>query len=113
MHEMSICEGIREVLCDTAQKHAVDRIARVRLEIGRFSGIEREALLFAFDVVMRGSPAEGAALEIIDVEGRALCFDCSQEVTVQDRLDPCPHCGSGKLMPTGGDEMRIKDLEAA
>jgi hydrogenase nickel incorporation protein HypA/HybF len=35
-----------------------------------------------------------------------------REVEIDDRLSPCPNCGGGKLMPTGGDEMRIKDLEA-
>lgn len=112
MHEMSLCEGIRTVLEDQARSHAVARITRVRLEIGRFAGVEKPALSFAWDVVMRGSPAEGAALEMIDLPGRAMCFDCAEEVEIEDRLAPCPLCGSGKLMPVGGDEMRIKDLEA-
>ncbi len=112
MHEMSLCEGIRSVLEQQATAHNVAKITKVRLEIGQFAGVEKPALEFAFDVVMRGSPAEGAALEMIDVPGKAMCFDCAQEVEIEDRLAPCPKCGGGKLMPTGGDEMRIKDLEA-
>ena len=112
MHEMSLCEGIREVVEAQARAHAVMRVTRVRLEVGRFAGVERQALEFAWDVVMRGSPAEGAALEILDLPGRAHCFDCAREVDIHDRLDPCPDCGGGKLIPTGGQEMRIKDLEA-
>ncbi len=111
MHEMSLAEGIREVIEDQARKHAFERVRRLRLEIGRFAGVEKEALAFAFDVVMRGSPAEGAMLEMIDLPGRALCYDCGELVELADRLDPCPNCGSGKLMPQGGDEMRIKDME--
>lgn len=113
MHETSLCEGIREVVEDQARTHDVARVTRVRVEIGRFAGVEKPALAFAFDVVMRGSVAEGAALEMIDLPGRAMCFDCGREVEIEDRLDPCPSCGGGKLMPMGGDEMRIKDLEAA
>ncbi len=113
MHEMSLCEGIREVIEDQARVHDVSKVTRVRVEIGRFSGVEKPALAFAFDVVMRGSVAEGAALELLDVPGRAMCFDCGEEVEIADRLDPCPNCGGGRLMPTGGDEMRIKDREAA
>jgi hydrogenase nickel incorporation protein HypA/HybF len=112
MHEMSLCEGIRGVIEDQARRHALTRIRRVRLEIGRFAGVEKAALAFAFDVVMRGSPAEGAALEMPDLPGRAWCFDCAQAVAVEDRLAPCPRCGGGRLLPEGGDEMRIKDLEA-
>jgi hydrogenase nickel incorporation protein HypA/HybF len=112
MHEMSLVEGMREILENQARAHAVDRITRVRVEIGRFAGVEKPALEFAWDVVMRGSKAEGAELIMLDLPGRAMCFDCAHEVEIDDRLSPCPDCGGGKLMPTGGDEMRIKDLEA-
>lgn len=113
MHEMSLCEGIREVIEDQARVHDFTKVTRVRVEIGQFSCVEKTALAFAFDVVMRGSVAEGAALEMLDVPGKAMCLDCVEEVEIADRLAPCPRCGGGKLMPTGGDEMRLKDLEAA
>ncbi|WP_238365342.1 hydrogenase maturation nickel metallochaperone HypA [Mesobacterium pallidum] len=113
MHEMSICEGIRNVVDKAASDPGIARVTRVRLEIGRFAGVEKPALEFAWEVVMRGSKAEGAALEIIDLPGKALCYDCMKSVEIADRLDPCPDCGGGKLMPDGGDEMRIKDMEVA
>ena len=113
MHEMSLCEGMRQVIEEQARAHAVQRISRVRVEIGRFAGVETDALHFAFDVVMRGSVAEGAELVTLNLPGRALCYDCMKEVEIADRLDPCPLCGGGKLMPQVGDEMRIKDLEVA
>lgn len=111
MHEMSLAEGIRQVIEDQTRAHKVTRVTRVRLEIGRFAGVEKPALDFAFDVVMRGSVAEGAELIMLDLPGQALCYDCGKAVEIDDRLAPCPLCGSGKVMPTGGDEMRIKDLE--
>ena len=111
MHEMSLCEGIREVVEAQAEAHAAKKVTRVRLEIGRFAGVEKPALEFAFDVVMRGSVAEGATLDMIDLPGTATCFDCARDVEIEDRFAPCPRCGGGRLMPKGGDEMRIKDLE--
>jgi hydrogenase nickel incorporation protein HypA/HybF len=62
---------------------------------------------------MRGSVAEGAALEMIDLPGKAHCYDCGGTVEIENRLDPCPECGGGRLMPVSGDEMRIRDLEIA
>ncbi len=111
MHEMSLCEGILQVLEEQAVLQSFREVRRVRLEIGRFAGIEPEALRFGFDVVTKGSLAEGAALEIVELPGRAHCFDCGKTVELEDRLAPCPKCGGGRLSPTGGDEMRIKDLE--
>ena len=111
MHEMSLCEGIRQVIEDQARAHDIARVKRVRVEVGRFSGVEKPALEFAVDVVMRGSVAEGARLEMIDLPGRAMCYDCMKEVEIAARLDPCPDCAGGRLMPVAGEEMRIKDLE--
>ena len=113
MHEMSLAEGIRSIVIDQARAHGFARVTVLRLEIGRFAGVEKPALDFAFDVVMRGSPAEGARMEMIDLPGRALCYDCMKTVEIADRLAPCPDCGGGKLIPNGGDEMRIKDMEVA
>jgi hydrogenase nickel incorporation protein HypA/HybF len=111
MHEMSLAEGIRSIVLDQARAHGFARVTVMRLEIGRFAGVEKPALEFAFDVVMRGSPAQGARLEMIDLPGRAMCYDCLKPVEIDDRLAPCPLCGGGRLLPEGGDEMRIRDME--
>ena len=103
MHEMSLAEGIRGIVLDQARVHGFTAVTVLRLEIGRFAGVEKPALEFAFDVVMRGSPAEAA--------GQALCYDCRMTVQIDDRLAPCPLCGGGRLLPQGGDEMRIRDME--
>ena len=113
MHEMSLCEGIRRVVDQASASDDITRVTRVRLEIGQFAGVEKDALSFAWDVVMRGSKAEGAVLEMLDLPGKAMCFDCVKTVEIKDRFDPCPECGGGRLLPEGGDEMRIKDMEVA
>lgn len=111
MHEMSLCAGILEILAAESRRHAFSKVRRVRLEIGRFAGVEIEALRFGFDVVAKGSLADGATLEIVEVPGEARCLDCGAAVEVDDRLAPCPLCGGERLVPTGGDGMRIRDLE--
>jgi hydrogenase nickel incorporation protein HypA/HybF len=111
MHELSLAEGIRSIVEDQARTHGFSRVTRLRLEIGRFAGVEKPALAFAWDVVMKGSPAEGAELEMCDLPGLALCYGCMKTVEIDSRLSPCPLCGGGKLIPQGGDEMRVKDME--
>ncbi|WP_444452412.1 hydrogenase maturation nickel metallochaperone HypA [Rhodobacter capsulatus] len=111
MHEMSIVEGIRTAIEEAGRANGFSKVTKVRLEIGRLAGVERSALEFAFDVVLRGSLAEGAELQILDIPGRAACFDCGKTVEIEHRLDLCPECGSARLLVQGGEEMRIKDLE--
>ncbi|MES9934705.1 MAG: hydrogenase maturation nickel metallochaperone HypA [Candidatus Sedimenticola sp. PURPLELP] len=110
---MSLCEGILQVLEDNAKEQGYSKVKTVWLEIGELSGVEIEAMRFGFDAVMRNSLADGAKLEIIRLPGQAWCMQCSKNVVVKQRFDECPDCGSYQLQVTGGDEMRIKELEVA
>ncbi|HPE78613.1 MAG: hydrogenase maturation nickel metallochaperone HypA [Chromatiaceae bacterium] len=111
MHEMSLCESIMQIIEDEAQRQGFERVIRVRLEIGRLSGVEIEAMRFGFDAVTRDSLADGAELEIIELPGTAWCLPCGCEVEVRQRFDACPQCGSYQLQVVSGDQMQIKDLE--
>ena len=111
MHEMSIAEGVIQVLEDQAREQQFSRVKTLWLEIGPLAMIEVEALRFCFDAVSRQTLAEGAKLEIIETPGLAWCMSCSQTVPVTQRYDACPLCGSYQLQVTSGDELRIKELE--
>lgn len=113
MHEMSIAEGILQVLEDQATTQDYKQVKTVWLEIGPLAMIETEALKFCFDAVMKNSIADGAKLYIDELEGKAFCLQCSQTVVITKRYDQCPKCGSYHLQVTQGDEMRIKELEVA
>lgn len=111
MHEMSLCESIRDIIEERSRALNFTRVERVRLEVGALAGVEVEALRFGFDVAMRGGPAEAARLEIVETPAAAWCLPCGDEVTIARRFDPCPRCGSNQLQVTGGDELRILELE--
>lgn len=111
MHEVSLCENIRELLEVEAREQLFTRVRQVWLDVGAFSCVEPDALRFAFDAVMQGSVAEGAALEIGSVGGRATCLNCGAAAEVTGRFDPCPACGQAALHVAGGDDLRIRKVE--
>ncbi len=111
MHEMSLNEGVLQILQDNAASKGFTKVKTVWLEIGELSGVEIEAMRFTFDVVMKGTLADQAKLEIIRVPGQAWCMPCSKTVEVKQLFDACPNCGSYQLQVTGGDQMQIKELE--
>ncbi len=111
MHEMSLCESILDLLKDQAARDHFSRVKRVRVDVGALSCVEPEALKFGFDVVMKGSLAEGAALEISRPPAEALCLSCLETALVGERFGTCPHCGSEALHVTGGEELKIRELE--
>lgn len=111
MHEMSLCEGVLQVLETEASKQGFNKVKAVWLEIGDLSSVEPEAMLFSFDVVTKNTLADSAKLNIINIPGDAWCMQCSKSVSVKQRFDECPECGGYQLQITSGDEMKIKELE--
>jgi len=111
MHEMSLCESVLQVVEEEAQKQQFGKVKWLQLEIGALAGVEVEAMRFCFDAVSRNSILQGAALDIVQSPGQAWCMQCAASVEVNERYSPCPRCGSYQLQVTGGDEMRIKQLE--
>lgn len=111
MHEMSLCEGILQILEENALSQGFERVKTVWLEIGGLSGVEPEAMRFSFDAVTRGTLADQAQLKIIETPGQAWCMQCSTNVEVKQHFDECPKCGSYQLQVVGGEEMKIKELE--
>jgi hydrogenase nickel incorporation protein HypA/HybF len=111
VHEMSIAESVLQIIEDKARADGYARVRAVWLEIGQLAAVEKDSLRFCFDVVTRDSVARDARLEIIETAGQGWCMDCACNVAVTARYEPCPNCGSFQIEVTGGDEMRVKELE--
>lgn len=111
MHEMSLAEGVLQIIEDSAKTQNFSRVKTVWLEIGQLAGVEVEAMKFCFDAVTRDSIAQDAKLEIIATPGQAWCLNCAATVQVQELFGVCPACGSAQLQVTGGNEMRVKELD--
>jgi len=112
---MTICRTLLERVESHANAVATNadgvRVRRLCLEIGCLANIEIGALDFCFRAIARGTCAEGAVLQIRRAPGLAWCTECATEVPVQSHLDECRHCGSGMLVPCGGDQMRLEGME--
>ena len=111
MHEMALCENILRVLEEQAAAQHYASVKTVWLEIGPLAGIELEALRFSFDAVASGTLADQAELVIVETQGEAWCESCAETVPIRQRFDACPRCGGYALQVTGGEELRIKELE--
>ncbi|HQX06228.1 MAG TPA: hydrogenase maturation nickel metallochaperone HypA [Zoogloea sp.] len=111
MHEMSLAEGIRQLVEEAGHRQGFRRVRTVVLEIGQLAAVEPDSLRFCFDVVMQGGLGDGAALQIVRVPGQGWCLQCETHVDIAELYDPCPCCGGYRVQVTGGTEMRVKELE--
>ncbi|WP_329053078.1 hydrogenase maturation nickel metallochaperone HypA [Amycolatopsis sp. NBC_01488] len=107
MHEMAVTQSVVDAIVARLGEAAV---SRVRLEIGRLSGVVPDSVRFCFDVLCAGTSLEGARLEIAEPPGRARCNDCGEEFGLDDFIVLCP-CGSANASVLAGRELRIASVE--
>lgn len=115
MHELALMQDLVASIDDELARPSdgtreAQRVAKVRLEIGELAAVVPDALRFAFDISTRGTSLEGAALEILPIEGRGRCRTCQQTVALHTMWGPCS-CGSHNLEILSGLELRLKDVE--
>ncbi len=85
-------------------------MTRIVLQIGGFSGVEPEALRFAFEILKRDTVAAGAELEIERMPIVLFCRDC--ETDYMGEMDDlrCPVCEKADNELKHGREMIIKTI---
>ena len=111
MHEMSIAQSVLDIAFGEMEKRAAVRLRKIKISIGEFSGVVKEALEFAFDVLKPDTPASDAEVEIEVVPMTGECFLCGPVACRLNDLNlTCPTCGA-TIEISAGREMRVDYLD--
>jgi len=111
MHEVSLIENVIALVEQERRKQVFARVNMIRLTVGVLGHAEPDALRFCFDAVAAGTIAEGARLEIETVPGEGWCADCGRTVPIEELFGPCPVCAGVRVRMTGGDALRLAEME--
>jgi hydrogenase nickel incorporation protein HypA/HybF len=111
MHELSLAESVIRIIESAALTQQFSSVRTIFLEVGRLAGVEPEALQFCFGAAARDTVAQDARLEIIEVPGEGTCADCGSVHPVHSLLDACPACGAYAVQVSGGNGMRVRELD--
>jgi len=112
MHELGIAESALQLALERARQEGASRVLRMVIRVGALSGVDPEALRFAFTAILPGTAAEGAALQIDPVPAVAHCPDCGSDfVPDTDHVFECPTCGRLSGTVKQGRELDLVRLE--
>lgn len=111
MHELSVTESILQLAIDHAQKAQATKVTSINLVIGRLSSIVDDSVQFYWDTISEGSICEGAKLNFNRTPAFLLCQDCQTEYSIEERLYPCPKCGSYNTRIIRGEEFYLDSIE--
>lgn len=111
MHELSIAQSIIEIAENIARENDSKAVKKIKVQIGEFSGVVKEALEFSFDIAKVGTIAENAELEIEIVKFKSICNFCGFVLeTMNDFNLFCPNC-SEPMSIISGREMKVEYIE--
>lgn len=99
------------VALDYAQAEGAQQIHRLQLQVGELSGVDPDALAFAFDVVSSGTLAEKAELELIRIPVRCYCSSCQQMFQPSGWIYECPRCRQLSADIRQGRTLELASLE--
>lgn len=113
MHEISLMQDTVVIATKQAREAGAHRIHRIMMRVGALSGAVPETLEFAFDIVAKGTLAEGATLEIERVPMRCYCSACCKEFEPADFVCECSNCGRPSTDIRSGRELQLTSVEVS
>jgi hydrogenase nickel incorporation protein HypA/HybF len=95
--------NLRAILVRTSPRSA--------LRIGELSGVDRDALQFGFDVLVKDTPFEPLAPELEVIPRVQRCPKCAYDFRIQEFDPRCPLCAEFATQCISGDELDIAYME--
>lgn len=112
MHELPATQGMLQVALDAAAEAGGGRIREIHLVVGDLSSMVDDSVQFYFDLLSKGTVAEGARLVFRRERATLTCTGCGLKTGVQAPLPPaCPRCQDLRIRVSGGQAFRVDSLE--
>jgi hydrogenase nickel incorporation protein HypA/HybF len=111
MHELSIALSMIEQIEFEAERHGGGSVETVYVRIGVLSGVDIQALSFAYEIARAGTSVAGSRLEIETVPLSVYCPQCRATHSPDAQQITCPHCLTTPQEILAGRELEIKALE--
>jgi hydrogenase nickel incorporation protein HypA/HybF len=113
MHELSIAQGIVDIVRQYVPEEQTADVRLVRVRVGQMAGIVADSLDFCFGAIVNGTAMSAARLDIEETTVRSRCDGCGSTFSVEGAAFSCPGCGSGDVRIISGTELQVVEIELA
>jgi hydrogenase nickel incorporation protein HypA/HybF len=111
MHELSVTESILEIALRHANQAKAQRITQLYLVVGQLASIVDDSVQFYWDIISKGTIAEGALLHFRRLPAKLRCLQCSHEFSPDGDGFACPSCSSERVKVIAGDEFYMEAID--
>jgi hydrogenase nickel incorporation protein HypA/HybF len=115
MHEVGIATSILEAGHKEAAGRPGAKLMAIGVRIGVLSGVDIDALRFAFECIVAETDDENVVLTAENCPRVNRCEQCGRQYASPSPSPftdaPCPHCGSTHTSFVSGDQLDIAFVE--
>lgn len=111
MHELPITESILEISLRHAKKANSQRVVSIYLVIGQLASIIDDSVQFYWDMISKGTIAEGAVLKFRRIPVKLQCQSCKFIYSPGNEDFACPDCGNSEVRIISGQEFFLEAID--
>ena len=115
MHEVSIAMSVLEAGRRELERRPGSTLVSIGVRVGVLSGVDIEALRFAFRCIVEGTEDENVSFVAESCPRMNRCEACGREFQSPDVSPfvnaPCPDCGSARTTFASGDQLDVAFVE--
>jgi len=112
MHEMSITVNVIRIVTEQMEKNGATKLNSLKVKVGQMTAVEPDSLRFCFEACIKGTPLEGAFLDIEEVPITGRCNTCNRDFKMENYyVSTCPDCGGTAADIVSGRELDIVSME--
>jgi len=111
MHELPVVEALMKLVTQHAERAGARRVVALHLAVGQMSSIVDESVQFYWDILSKGTIAEGATLHFRRIPAQFQCLACGYKYAPDGTTLACPHCGSVRVRLIQGDEFQLESID--
>lgn len=113
MHETSLARQLLVVVLEQARTVGATRVVAVRGRVAETEALSADSLEFHFRAHARGTPAEGASLQLVTQHIEARCRGCEAVYLPEHHLTLCPECGGTEAELLGECGVRLEEIDVS
>lgn len=120
MHEVSVVSNFVIAILDELEKYDVERVEEVTLVIGDLTSLGEEQMMFAYEVVTKGTKLEGSKLIVEHEKIEVSCEHCGYKGgvnVIENDFDQhsipilsCPKC-NGNIKVIKGQSCTVRSFK--
>ena len=111
MHELAVTQSVLDIVLRHADQAKAKRVTDIHIVIGELSTNVDDSVQFYWDIIAKGTIAEGANLHFRRVPAELQCMACFEKYHPKGDELLCPKCGSVGAKIIAGEEFSVDAID--